>query len=228
MSTPVLILGESGKGKTASLRNLDPAQTLLLQAIPKPLPFPSKDWKVFNPETKTGNIFQTDNPADMLMLIQNTKRKIIVLDDFQYVLANELMRRWMEHGYGKFSEIGFNGWNLITKASQLASDVRVYVLAHSHVDDNGTVKIKTPGKLLDTHSVEGMFTIVMRSIVMDRDHLFTTHNSGNDTVKTPMGMFDSDTIPNDLALVDAAIVKYYPQYFNSAKAAQHKEQQNGV
>lgn len=218
MSTPTLVLGESGAGKTAALRNLDPAATLLIQAIAKPLPFKNADWQVFNPETKRGNIFVTDKAADICMYMQNTKRKIIVVDDFQYVLANELMRRYGERGYDKFSEIGYNGWHLVTIASQLAADVRVYVLAHSHEDENGKTKIKTPGKLLDTHSVEGMFTIVMRAVVRDNEFMLTTRNSGSDTVKTPMGMFADEMIPNDLNEVDKAIIAYYPQYFNAMKS----------
>ncbi|SRR6266404_2283846 len=209
MSTPVLILGESGSGKSASLRNMKASETLLIQAIAKPLPFKNSEWQVFDKETKKGNIFVTDKAADILMLIQHTKRKVIVIDDFQYILANELMRRYMERGYDKFSEIGYNGWNLVTTASGLASDVRVYVLAHSHIDENGRIKVKTPGKLLDTHSVEGMFSIVLRNLVMDGEYLFATKNNGNDTVKTPMGMFETDTIPNDLAAVDDKLCKYY-------------------
>lgn len=218
MSIPVLILGESGQGKSRSMKNLDPAKTLLIQAIPKPLPFKNADWRVF--DGKVGNIFQTDKVADIQMLIQGTKKKIIVIDDFQYILANDLMRRWMEVGYSKFSEIGFNGWNIITKASQLPPDVRIYILAHSTIDENGKIKIKTPGKLLDTYSVEGMFTLVLRTVVMDHKNYFTTRNSGNDTVKTPEDMFEEEAIPNDLAVVDAAIQAYYPQYFNATSVAQ--------
>ena len=225
MSTPVLVIAESGAGKSASLRNFDPTKTLLIQSIPKPLPFRNPDWKVFDPEKKTGNIFVTDNASEIMKIMQGTKRKIIVIDDFQYILADELMRRYTEKGYDKFSEIGYNGWRIATIAAQLPADVRVYILAHSHTDENGKTKVKTPGKLLDTHSVEGMFTIVMKAIVVNGEYLFTTKTSGSDTVKTPMGMFEEDMIPNDLAAVDAAIIKYYPQNFtNVAVATQPKEQ----
>src|SRR5437870_2606184 len=158
MSTPVAILGESGTGKSYALRNLDPKNTLLIQAIAKPLPWArAKDggWNVFNPETKSGNIFVTDKTADILALMQGTKRKVIVIDDYQYILSNELMRRFRETGYGKFSEIGYNGWNLITVASTLPSDVHVYFTAHTTTGDDGITKIKTPGKLLDNYSLEG-------------------------------------------------------------------------
>ena len=205
MSTPVLILGESGTGKSTSFRNLDPANTLLIQAIKKPLPFKATGWGYFNPENKTGNIFATDHVSSIIELMQKTKRKIILIDDYQYILANELMRRFRETGFGKFSEIGFNGWNLINIAASLPEDVHVYITAHTMTGDDGLTKIKTPGKLLETYSIEGMFSVVLRTAVRDGEHFFSTRNSGNDTVKSPMGMFEDELIPNDLAVVDKAI-----------------------
>lgn len=209
MSTATLIIAESGLGKSASMRNMPAADTLLIQSIPKPLPFKSNEWQRFDKDTKKGNIFVTDDAEEIRVLMNGTKRKRIIIDDFQYILANELMRRYAEHGYGKFSEIGFNGWQICSTASALAPDVRVYILAHSHLDENGKLKIKTPGKLLDTHSVEGMFTIVLRNLIRDGHYYFATRNSGNDTVKTPMGMFKEELIDNDLEEVDKAICEYY-------------------
>jgi hypothetical protein len=211
MSTPGLILGESGTGKSYSLRNLDPSKTLLIQAIAKPVPWKgakAAGWKPFESTTKSGNIFVTDKAGEILALMQGTKRKIIVIDDFQYVLANELMRRYRETGYGKFSEVGYNGWNLVTTASTLPSDVRIYFLAHTMTGDDGITRLKTPGKLLDTYSVEGMFSLVLRTSVRDGEYFFATKNSGSDTVKAPVGMFEAEMIPNDLAFVDEAIINF--------------------
>lgn len=208
MSTPVALLGESGTGKSFSLRNLDPTNTLLIQAIRKPLPFKKEGWGYFNPDTKSGNIFVTDKAADIITYIQNTKRKRIVIDDYQYILSNELMRRFRETGYGKFSEIGYNGWNLINVASSLAPDVHIYIMAHTMTGEDGVTKIKTPGKLLETYSIEGMFSLVLRTIVKDGEYFFSTKNSGSDTVKAPKDMFEEELIPNDLALVDEAITRF--------------------
>lgn len=205
MSTPVLILGESGTGKSTSFRNLNPAETLLIQAIKKPLPFKAEGWSYFDAEKKTGNMFVTDRASDIIELMKGTKRKRIVLDDYQYVLSNELMRRFRETGYGKFSEVGYNGWNLINVAAGLPHDVHVYITAHTMTGDDGLTKVKTPGKLLETYSIEGMFSIVLRTVVRDGEYFFSTSNSGQDTVKTPMGMFEEELIPNDLVLVDKAI-----------------------
>lgn len=211
MSTPALILGESGTGKSYALRNLEPTNTLLIQAIAKPMPWANakeKGWAAFNPETKKGNIFTTDKTADILALMQGTKRKIIVVDDFQYVLSNELLRKWNVTGYTKFSEVGYNGWNMVTVASTLPADVHVFFLAHTETGDDGITRIKTPGKLLNSYCVEGLFSLVLRTAIREGEYYFTTKNSGSDTVKAPVGMFDADMIPNDLAMVDEAITKF--------------------
>lgn len=210
MSTSTLILGESGSGKSASLRNMDPSRTLLLQALAKPLPFKNPEWKPFNKDAKTGNIIVTDKATDIMLIMQNTKRKIIVLDDFQYTMANEFMRRSDEKGYDKFTEIGRNAWNILMMAGQLPPDVRVYVLSHSETSDMGRVKAKTIGRMLDEKiTVEGMFTLVMRTVVRDGDYLLTCKNNGSDPVKTPIDMFKTETIGNDLNEVDKAICAYY-------------------
>lgn len=211
MSISTVVLGESGTGKSASMRNLDPADTLLIQVVKKPLPFRSKGWSYFDQEkNKTGNIFVSDDWQIMSAIMRRTKRKVIVIDDFQYVLANEFMRRSDERGYNKFTEIAKHAWELFNVANTLADDVRVYLLSHTATDDQGNTKIKTIGKMLDEKiTPEGLFTIVLRTVVTDKDYLFSTKNNGHDTVKAPIGLFDSERIPNDLAAVDSAISTYY-------------------
>lgn len=211
MSTVTMVLGESGTGKSASLRNLDAADTLLIQAVKKPLPFKSNTWKRFDRDTAPdGNIFLTDNPAAMIALMRKTRRKVIVLDDFQYVMANEFMRRTAEKGFEKFTEIGKNAWDLLNAAASLPDDVRVYILSHVETTESGRTKIKTIGKMLDEKiTLEGMVTIVLRTVLRDSDYFFATRNNGADTTKTPMGLFADDLIGNDLAEVDRAISDYY-------------------
>lgn len=212
MSTPILILGESGQGKTYSMRNLDPNQTLLIQMIDKKLPF-KPQWSQFDAEKKTGNIFVTDKATEVVQLMKGTKKPIVIIDDFQYMLSNELLRRHKETGFTKFAETGYNGWNVLTVASTIP-DKRIYVLAHTMTGEDGITKIKTSGKLLETYSVEGMCSMVLRTYVNDGDYFFSTKNSGSDTVKSPPGMFvdeqgiDRDPIPNDLKYVDDCVVKF--------------------
>lgn len=210
MSTLSLILGESGSGKTASLRNLDPANTFLIQSIKKPLSFKSKGWGELSNENKAGNIKVSDDTTAILCLARRTKRKIIVVDDFQYILSNQFMRRSGETGFQKFTDIGVSAWNLFGELAKLPNDVRVYMLAHTQTDDMGHVKIKTIGKMLDEKiTLEGMVTICLRTVVEGGEHYFATKNSGSDTVKAPISMFEDDRIENDLALVDAAICDYF-------------------
>lgn len=212
MSIATLILGKSGTGKSTSLRNLSPADTLLIQVIRKPLPFRSAGWTYFDKDARpTGNVFVTEDWRRIIDLMRKTKRKVIVIDDFQYLLANEFMRRTDEKGFDKFTEIAKHAWEVMSVASDLPEDVRVYLL--SHVEENestGAMKMKTIGKLLDEKiTPEGLVTIVLRTTVEDGHYRFLTRNNGLDTTKSPMGLFDEDRIDNDLAQVDSAITAYY-------------------
>src|SRR5574343_531545 len=122
-----MILGESGTGKSTSMRNLSPADTLLIQTVKKPLPFRSKEWK---PVSENGNVFVTDNSHRIIAAMQKTRRKVIVIDDFQYMIANEFMRRTGERGYDKFTEMALHAWQVAKLASELPDDVRVYIMSH--------------------------------------------------------------------------------------------------
>lgn len=205
-----MILGESGTGKSTALRNLDPAATLLIQAVPKPLPFRNGDWKPIDRANPNGSVYVTDDARKICTAMQRTARKVIVLDDFQYVLVNEFMRRSQEKGYDKFSDIGRNAWDILTAANNLPRDVRVYILAHTQTDESGKVKAKTIGRMLDEKiTVEGLFTIVLRTAVINGQYLFSTMNSGYDTVKSPLGLFPAEHIDNDLAAVDSEICQYF-------------------
>ena len=213
MSITTMVLGESGTGKTTSLRNLDPVHTLLIQMVKKPLPFRSSDWK---PATKEGGtVFVTDSSATICEAMKRTKKEVIVIDDFQYLLANEFMRRVtdVETGNGafaKYNEIARHAWDVLMAASSLPDNKRVYILSHTSTDDFGKTKIKTIGKLLDEKIVmEGLVTIVLKTVVQNGNYLFSTKNSGADTVKSPLGLFDDELIENDLAIVDASIFNYY-------------------
>jgi len=211
MSISTLILGTSGSGKSTSMRNLSPADTLLIQVVRKPLPFKSKDWRPFDKDTcPTGNVIVTDHWESITKLAAKTKRKVIVIDDFQYVLANEFMRRSEEKGFEKFTDIGRHAWEVMTAMNNLPDDVRVYVLSHSQEDDNGRTKMKTIGKMLDEKiTPEGLFTIVLRAGTSDGQYYFATRNNGSDTTKAPIDLFDTDRVDNDLAAVDLAICDYY-------------------
>lgn len=147
--------------------------------------------------------------------MQKTKRKIIVIDDFQYTMSNEFMRRVTDKesgngSFAKYNEIAKSAWDILNMASALADDVRVYILSHTQTDDFGQTKIKTIGKLLDEKIViEGLVSIVIRTEIFDGRNFMRTKNNGSDTVKTPIGMFEEERIDNDLAAIDKQICDYY-------------------
>lgn len=214
MSIATLVIGESGTGKSTSLLNLDPQETLLIQAVKKPLPFPSKNWKPVK-KGEGGSVFVTDNSSHIVAAMQRTDKEVILIDDFQYVLANEFMRRVTDvevgnAAFAKYNEIARHAWDVLMEASGLPDHKRVYILSHTSTDDFGKTKIKTIGKLLDEKIVlEGLVTIVLRTAVINEQYVFRTRNSGSDTVKTPLGLFETETIDNDLKKVDDAICDYY-------------------
>lgn len=212
MAIPIMILGESGSGKSASLRSVDPSTAILVQPISKPLPFRGA-WPKWDRATKTGSVVSSDNFDVICKVIHSAAavgKKMVIIDDFQYVMANEFMRRCNEKSFDKFTDIGNHAWQIINSAQAAAGDVRVYFLSHVENDSSGRSKVKTIGRMLDEKiTLEGMFTIVLGAHVMDGRHVFTTKNSGMDTVKAPMGMFETAEIDNDLAMVDAAICDYY-------------------
>ncbi len=221
MSIATLILGQSGTGKSASLRNLNPQHVLLIQVIKKPLPFRSPNWTYITPENKQGSILVSDNPQFIINVINGSKRPIIIIDDFQYVMANEFMRRSTEKSFDKFTEIGRNAWDVFNAAINAHDHKRIYLLSHTEEDSQGKTKIKTIGKMLDEKiTLEGMVTICLQTSVINEQYIFQTKNNGNSTVKAPMGLFEEDHFENDLNEVDVAICEYYnipnlPQQQNS-------------
>ena len=202
MGLPVLILGESGTGKSASMRNFAKGELAIINVAGKPLPFKNNDLPMI----------VTDRYPEIVNALMKMKAKSAVIDDAQYLLANEFMRRSGEMGFQKFTDIAKNYWSLIaeTVCKQMPDDKIVYFMSHIERDQNGYEKVKTIGKLLDEKiTVEGLFTIVLKTHVEDGKYTFRTQNSGFDTVKSPIGMFEEIEIDNDLKMVDTAIREYY-------------------
>lgn len=213
MGTATLILGESGTGKSTSLRNIDPNIAMLVKPVGKPLPFKSKGWLPWDKDKRTGAVVASDKSDTIVNVIKwahDLGKRIVIIDDFQYVMSNEFMRRSEEKSFDKFTEIGRHAWDIIKAAQDAPDDLRVYFMAHTEETQMGRVKMKTIGKMLDEKiTVEGMFTIVLRTLTRDEQFFFTTKNNGADTVKSPMGMFETNEIDNDLAFVDATICDYW-------------------
>lgn len=208
MAIPVLIMGKSGSGKSASLRNFGPDDICVINVIGKPFPFRGELTKVF----------QTDDYATVMKAIAkaaNNGSKAIVIDDAGYLITNEFMRGHAQQGQGNaifafYNKLADDFWRLTEFIKTMPPDVVIYVMMHEDQDDFGQITPKTMGKILkDKVCVEGLFTIVLRSEKDGDKHIFRTKTTGNDVTKTPMGMFEDETIDNDLAVVDKTIRDYY-------------------
>lgn len=211
MGIPVLVLGESGSGKTYSIKNMDPEAVGIFLCEKNRLPFRKKfdTYKVRNMMTQEGRVLRQGQVIQVKL--KNPKRKSYVIDDSQYIMANEFFDRGEEGGYQKFTDIGMNFRNLIHMVNnELPEDVIVYFLHHPELDSNtGKLKAKTIGRMLDEKlTLEGCFDIVLMAGTDGKDHWFATQSNGQNTAKSPEDMFE-ERIPNDLAFVDRTIREYY-------------------
>lgn len=198
MGVPVLIIGASGSGKSTSLRNFTSDEIGLVNVSGKPLPFRGG--------MKSARI--TDAAKIRARLAKGTRR-CYVIDDAQYIMSFEEMDSKLT-GYDKWNSIGYGFIGLVRSVLDLPADTIVYFLMHSEVGDDGRLKAKTLGKLIDNHyTLEGLFPVVLMCNSTKERHWFTTVNDGSTTVKAPMGMFEQAEIDNDLKAVDAAIRDYW-------------------
>lgn len=206
MAIGVLVLGESGSGKTYSIKNFNQDEVKILSVVKPILPFRGKYEIV---KTPTGN--------DIIREMKNTKKKAIVVDDFQYILGLPMMKRIGEKGWDKFSEIQQPYSDVLDAVGDLPDDTIVYFTSHIMRDeDSGKVQIKTIGKALNKYiTIEGLFMIVLGTMVSENKYYFVTQNNGANTLKSPEGMFPSLYIPNDLKYVDDKIRNYY--YMDGSK-----------
>ena len=199
MAILVMVYGQSGTGKSTSLRNFTPEEVSIINVSGKPLPFRKKlpTWS-------------TDSYSEIVQTLPKINTPSIVIDDATYLMTNEFMKNAMVTGYQKFTVMALNFSSLIEIARALPDDKIVYFIGHSDQADDGREHFKTIGKMLDNYvTVEGKFTIVLKTVVKDGEYYFSTQNNGQDTVKTPMEMFDQELIPNDLHMVDETIRNYY-------------------
>ena len=214
MSNATLILGESGTGKSTSLRNLLSSETFIINSIGKPMPFHGFT-KNYNANNK--NYITTDDYSKIIntiFTIGNNEKyshiKNIIIDDFQYIMANEFMRRASEKGYNKFTEIAQHAYLIVEACLSLRDDLYIFILSHSELGDTGRMKPKTIGKMLDDKiTLEGMFTTVMHSCCIDGTYKFITNFDGCHIAKSPMGMFKDIYIENDLLDVKNSMINYY-------------------
>lgn len=200
MGIPVLILGESGSGKSASLRNFEPDEVGIFNVASKPLPFRKK-----LPSMATADY------GKIMTGIQKGTRKVFVIDDSQYLMCFESFAKAKDTGYGKYTDFALHFYNLVQFViNGTTDDTIVYFLHHTETDSNtGKIKAKTMGKMLDNQlTLEGLFSIVLQCVTDGKKHSFITQSDGYTTAKSPMEMFPME-IENDLKMVDKTIREYY-------------------
>lgn len=198
MGIPILIIGESGAGKTTSLRNFPADKVQIFGVTGKMLPFKNK-----LPYIKNATY------EDIGRELKKQEKKVYIIDDSQYLLAFELFARVKEAGYTKFTDIAVRFKKMLDYINTLPDDVRVYLLHHSETTELGKIKAKTVGKMLDSQlTIEGLFNIVLHATTLDNKHVFETTTHGGSIAKAPLEMFP-EIIENDLYEVDKIICNYW-------------------
>ena len=222
------IYGESGSGKSTSLRNLDPETTFIISTTGKPLPF--KGWRkkyipfAIDKDTKevSGNYYVSSNWEKILKMLNIINKKMphitcVVIDDMQYILSYEFVDRATEVGYSKFSELAQHLMEILRYTEQMREDCVMAFL--THCENVGTeidpkYVIKSIGKLLSEKvTLEGLFTYIFFTKVSEgadgkMDYKLVTNNDGKCLAKTPMGMFEEPEIDNDLNKILEVIKEY--------------------
>ena len=220
----ILILGESGNGKSTSLRNLNPAETFIITTTSKPLPW--RGWKKYYTkwDSKTpdkGNLFQTSKATNIIQIARyiSAKRpeiKNIIIEDAQYAMSFDFMDRRKEKGYDKFNDIGGDFTDMLRMTDTLDDRLKLIFISHSeNTGDamNPHYTLKTIGKMVNEKiTPEGLFTYVFYALAIKGDenmeYKFLTNNDGEHVAKTPMGMFEDLLIDNDLNEIIKVIDAY--------------------
>lgn len=207
MGRIVMILGESGSGKSASLRNFEPEEVSVFSVAGKSLPF-----------RKKLPVMKNAGYAEIFGMLQKAKaagklKPCYVIDDSQYLLVFQSFNQAKETGYGKFTDFALNFYNLLQYCiRELPETTTVYFLHHTEVNENGKVKAKTIGKMLDSQlTIEGLFETVLLCRTDGQRHYFETQSDGYTSAKSPMDMFPEREIDNDLKMVDETIRAYYAE-----------------
>ena len=214
MAKVICIMGESGSGKTTSCRNLDPKTTYYIDADRKGLSW--KGWKKqYNAENR--NYLCVDDPHIIKGYIsviaeKCPKIKTIIVDTIGSMMVSDEMRRAKEKGYDKWLDLATCIWDIVDSAYPMRDDLTIIFMAHTQTERDAEsnavfTHIKTSGKKLDKIVLESKFTTVLLAKCVNGEYVFETH-SNNSTAKSPMGLFEEDTIPNDITAVIKALEEF--------------------
>lgn len=215
MAKAIAIMGESGSGKTTSMRNLDPTMTFYVDSDKKGLSW--RGWREQYSGEKQ-NYLQTDFPQVALQALQKVNEsekykhiKVIVFDTINGLMIADEMRRMSEKGYDKWQDLAASIYNLIDYSLTVRDDLTPIFVAHTQTDhdDNGYLftRIKTSGRKLDKITLESKFSTVLLAKVVDGRYVFETQ-SNHSTAKSPLGAFEEEDIDNDITKVLEALADF--------------------
>lgn len=199
-SVAVLLIGASGTGKTSSFRNMPANETAIINVTNKPLPYRDKGQKVVS----------TRDYSQIISAIKGTKKRALIIDDSGYLMSFENFDKANIKSYDKFTTMAQNYFKLIETSTNLDNEKICYTVMHEELDEDGKIKPKAIGKMLNQQlCIEGLFTIVLRFKYENGQYLIQTKTDGSTVVKSPIGMFEENEIPNDLYEIDKIIREYY-------------------
>lgn len=214
MARSILILGESGAGKTTSLRTLDPKTTFIFDADKK-----GENWrgwkKDYNTENK--NYIPTSDANVIFTMLKRMNEgdlkhiKVAVIDTLNGVMIDDEFKRMREKSFDKWQDLAASIYRLISDIHDLRDDLTVVCIAHAQTDrdENGYLftHMKTSGKKLDKIVPESKFTVVLLAKGDNGKYVFET-SANHSTAKAPYGMFDTREIPNDTKAVIEAMIAF--------------------
>lgn len=215
MAQVIGIMGESGSGKTTSMRNLDSKTTFYIDCDKKGLSW--KGWKEqYNADNK--NYWKTDVPEVVMQLLRkineqkNMKHiKVVIVDTINALMVADEMRRMQEKGYDKWQDLASSVYYLFNYALTMRDDLTIIFTAHTQVDrdDSGYMftHIKTSGRKLDKIVLESKLTTVLLAKANNGKYVFELR-ANNSTAKTPLGAFTESEIDNDIVKVLDALKDY--------------------
>ena len=215
-SIAVLLIGGSGTGKTCSFRNMPANETAIINVTNKPLPYKDKGQKVVS----------TKDYTQIISAIKGTKKRALIIDDSGYLMSFENFDKANIKSYDKFTTMAQNYYKLIEAARDLDNEKICYIVMHEEVDEDGKLKPKAIGKMLNQQlCIEGLFTIVLRYKYENGQYLIQTKTDGSSVVKSPIDLFEENEVPNDLYEIDKKIRDYYgfKQLEEKTKVEEKKE-----
>ncbi len=207
MSQLTFVLGKTGTGKSTSLRKFKAKDGIgYVTATGKPLPF-----KNDIPQ------YHAKSYSELMGVIKQAEAPVVIIDDFNYLMTREEFSKANIKGYEKFTEMAQNVEMVVNAITNKEGDQRFYILAHSENNDSGELRLKTTGKMVSDKLVpEGLTNQVIETAVIDGEFVFKVKTDGSG-IKTPMGMFNTDTIGNDLKELDKVMAEFYKPEVNNKK-----------